>query len=146
MKRTSRPSAHSLEVGAVVAEADDNGASVEPTQRLQQHLDALVLDELSVVDDRRSVAFEELGEAQRVAFVRKPFVRVPGIRRIEPRLRKDPGECVGLLRWPPELDVDPGRNLVDTLHDPADLAHHAANVFGADHRGRRARENLATPR
>ena len=42
-----------LELGPVVAEADDHGAGVEAAQRLEQHLHALVLDQLAEVDDGR---------------------------------------------------------------------------------------------
>ena len=60
---------------AVVAEADDHGARVEPAQRLEQQLHALVLDQLPEVDDDRPVAGEERGEPLGVALVRQPLAR-----------------------------------------------------------------------
>ena len=65
-----------LELGAVVAEADDDCAYVEPLQRLEEHLDALVLDELADVHDGRHVARERLLEARRVAGVGMALVAV----------------------------------------------------------------------
>ena len=59
-----------LELLSVVAEADDHRPHVEPADSVEQHLHALVLDQLSVVDDGRSVAREELGEPLRVALIR----------------------------------------------------------------------------
>ena len=71
-----------LERLAVVAEADDHGAGVDLLQRLEQDVDALVVEELPEVDDRRLVAGEERGEPLGVALVRQPLVRVAGVRRI----------------------------------------------------------------
>ncbi len=51
-----------LELGAVGAEADDDEARVDPSHRLEQHLDALLLDQLPEVDDGRRVAREERRE------------------------------------------------------------------------------------
>ena len=59
-----------LELGAVVAEADDDRARIDPAQRLEQHLDALVPDQLAEVDDGRPVAGEERREPLGVALVR----------------------------------------------------------------------------
>src|SRR5690242_21451330 len=52
------------------------------SDRLEQHLDALVLDQLPEVDDRRPpLVREEAGEAPEVAFVRQPLLAVARIRR-----------------------------------------------------------------
>jgi hypothetical protein len=54
----------------VVAEADDHGARVHLLQGLEQDVDALVVEQLSEVDDRRLVSGEEGGQALGVALVR----------------------------------------------------------------------------
>ena len=59
----------SFELDAVVAEADDHGARVDVAQRLEQELDAFVLDQLAEVDDRRLVAGEKSPEPFRIAFI-----------------------------------------------------------------------------
>ena len=59
-----------LELLAVVAEADDHRAGIELAQRLEQNVDALVVEQLPEVDDGRFVAGEELGEALGVPLVR----------------------------------------------------------------------------
>ena len=48
-----------FELGAVVAEADDDGACVDPAKRVQQDMDALVVEQLAEVDDGRLVVLEE---------------------------------------------------------------------------------------
>ena len=146
MKRTSSPSACRSSSGAVVAEADDHRARVGPPQRLEQHLHALVLDQLAEVDDRRPVALEERREPRGIALVGQPLLGVPRIGRVEPSLREQAGERLGLRRRPPELDVDAGRDLVDAVHRPAHLAHDVADVPRADDRRRRSAQHLGTPR
>ena len=69
----------SLQLGPVVAEADDHRARVDLPQRVQQHVDALVVEQLAEVDDGRLVAGEELGEAAGVAFVRRALLGVAGV-------------------------------------------------------------------
>ncbi len=54
-----------LELRPVVAEADDHGAGVEALERLEEDVDALVVEELAEVDDRRLVAGEERRERAR---------------------------------------------------------------------------------
>ena len=75
-----------LELGAVVAEADDHRARVEAAQRLEQHVHALVLHELAEVDDGVPVAGEERGEAVGVGVVGQALLRVAGVRRVVARL------------------------------------------------------------
>src|SRR6476620_1721623 len=75
-----------LELLTKVAEADDDRARVEAGHRLEQHLDALVLDQLPEVDDGRPLLGEKAGEACGVAPVGKPLLRVTRVRRIGPRL------------------------------------------------------------
>ena len=58
---TGRPR---LQLGTVVPEADDHGARIQTAQRLEQDLDALVLDELAVVDDGRPVSGEKRAQAR----------------------------------------------------------------------------------
>ena len=58
-----------LELGPVVAEADDHGARVQLAERLEQHVDALVEEELAEVDDRRLVGREERLESVCVRLV-----------------------------------------------------------------------------
>ena len=135
-----------LELVPVVAEADDHRTRVQPTQRLQQNLYALVLDQLAVVDDRGPVAGEELREAQRVALVRQPFVRVSRVRRIEPRLCEEPRQRVRPRRGAPEIHVDTGRDLMDALDRAADLADDVPNVLRAHDRRRCVPEDVAAPR
>ena len=67
-----------LELGAVVAEADDDRASVDVAHRVEQHMDALVVEQLSEVDDRGLVSREELREALGVPFVRQPLAHAAG--------------------------------------------------------------------
>ena len=95
MKRASRPGGLPLELGAVVAEADDHRPRVDPSQRLEQDLHALVLDQLAVVHDGAAVAGEERREPLRVALVRQALLRVARVRRIEPRLGEELLERLG---------------------------------------------------
>ena len=62
--------AEALELLAVVAEADDHRARVHVAQRLEQNVDALVVEQLPEVDDGRLVAGEERRQALGVPFVR----------------------------------------------------------------------------
>src|SRR5918994_3721321 len=82
----------SLELLAVVAEADDHGAGVEALERLEEDVDALVVEELAEVDDGRLVVGEELFEAFGVALVGLPLLRVPRVRRGRPRPPPGGGE------------------------------------------------------
>src|SRR5581483_469190 len=75
-----------LEPRAVVAEADDERPRVEPAHRLEQQVDALVVEELPEVEDDRLVVREEPLELARVALVREPLVAVVRVRGILPAL------------------------------------------------------------
>ena len=76
----------SLELLAVVAEADDDGPRVDVPQRLEEDVHALVPQELAEVEDGRLVLGEERLEPVRVPLVGQPLVRVAGVRRIGPAL------------------------------------------------------------
>ena len=77
-----------LELCAIVAESDDHSAGVEPAERLEEHLDALVADQLPVEDDGLPVTGQEGGEPLGVALVGQPLVEVPGVRRIVAATRR----------------------------------------------------------
>ena len=139
-----RPS-EALELLAVVAEADDHRARVDLAQRLEQDVDALVVEELAEVDDRRLRAGEERGEPLGVAVVGQALVLVPRVRRIAPCLLDEAGERLGARPRPPVVDVDPGRYLVDVLDVADDLVEHRADVFRADEDGSRLLERLPPP-
>ena len=138
-------SATCLELLAIVAEADDHGAGVEPLERLQQDVDALVQQELPEVDDRRPLAREERGESLGVALVRKTLVRAPGIRRIAPRLLEQRGERLRPRARPPLLDIHSGRYLVDAVDVTAHLLEDVADVGRPDEHRARVRERLPPP-
>src|SRR5216683_5605838 len=85
-----------LERLAVIAEADDHRPRVESSHGLEQHLYALVLDQLAEVDDCRLGVSEEPREASRIARIGMPLARVGLIaarflqerrQRVHPRLR-----------------------------------------------------------
>ena len=69
------PRRQRLELVPVVAEADDHRPRVEAVQRLEQQVDALVVEQLAEVEDGRPLAREEALEPARVALVREPLVR-----------------------------------------------------------------------
>ena len=124
-----------LELAAVVAEADDHRARVERAERLEQQLDALVLDQLAEVDDGRAWAGARK-RASRSAFPssgrRGPGVA--GVRRIArlPRASSPASASSAALRG--ELvDVDAGRHLDDRLDvGRRPRSSTAADVLGAD--------------
>ena len=131
-----------LELAPVVAEADDHRPRVELAQRLEQHVDALVVEELPEVDDRRLGPREERAE---------PLARCPRPAAARPRCRGS-ADRAGLLeqrrRAPrpraraPLLDVDAGRHLVHAVDVAAHLLEHLADVRRADEHGLRSRERL----
>ena len=136
MKSTSQPVGLSLEVGALGAEADDHGAAIDVAQCLEQHLHALVVDQLAEVDDGRDIAREKLGQPLGVVLVRQPLARVAGVGRIGAGLGQQAPQGVlpGLRQ--PGADVDTGRHGADALDRSADLGDDVADVLGADdHRG-----------
>ncbi len=63
------PRCQLLEPFAVVAEADDHGPRVEPVQRLEEQVNALVVEELAEVEDGGLFPFEEALETCGVALV-----------------------------------------------------------------------------
>src|SRR5262249_61680089 len=90
-----------LELFAVVAEPDDDCARIHGPQRLEQDVDALVVEQLAEVDDRGRVAGEELLEARGIVLVRQPLVRVAPVRRVAAGLR---GQTRARLRPPPRAE------------------------------------------
>ena len=141
----ARP-AEQLELVAVVAEADDDGARAHVAQRLEQDVDALVVEQLPEVDDGRLVAGEELGQALGVPLVRQPLARVAGIRRVAPRLGEQAGERLVARTRPPLVDVDAGRHLVDAVDVADDVLEHLPDVRRADEDGLRAPRAPPVPR
>src|SRR6266498_3576137 len=105
----------SLELRAIVAEADDHGARVDRAQRLEQNVDALVVEQFPEVDDGRLVAAEKVRQPLGIPLVRKPLVRVPGIGRVRAGLSDQPGERFGTSLGLELMDVHPGRYLVDAI-------------------------------
>jgi hypothetical protein len=136
---------HRLELGAVVAEADDDGAGVDALERLEEHVDALVPQELPEVDDGRRVAGQERGEPLRVALVGEALVRVVGVRGVLPSLGDEPGERLVATSRPPLCDVDSGWHLVHVVDVVADLTHDPPDVRRPDEDRRRTPENLVAP-
>ncbi len=134
-----------LELGAEVAEPDDHGAGVEAAKRLEQHLHALVADQLPVEDDGLPVSGQERGEPLGVARVGKPLVAVPGVRWVVARLGEQRGEGIVARLRPPELDVDAGRDRVDSVDGAADLGHDIADVLRADQGSLRSGEHVRAP-
>ena len=135
-----------LELSPVVAEADDHRTRVHPSNRLEEHVDALVLEELAEVDDGRRVAGEECLEPLGVSLVRQSLVGVPRVGRVAPGLFDEPGERLGARTGPPLLDVHSRRDLVHALDVAADLLEDLADVRRPDEDGRRPGEHLSPPR
>ena len=134
-----------LELVAVVAEADDHRARLDVAQRLEQDVDALVVEELAEVDDRWLGLVEELRETLGVALVGEPLVGVARVGRIAACLLDEAGERLGARPWPPIVDVDAGGNLVDVLDVADDLVEHPADVVRADEDGARLLERPSPP-
>ena len=121
-----------LELGPVRAEADHDEARVDRLHRLQQHLHALLLDQLPEVDDGRLVAGEELREPGRVALVGQALARVAGVRTVAARLLEQRGERL-VARLEAELvDVDARRHLEHAVDVADDVLEHLADVHRAD--------------
>jgi len=144
--RCSSGRSHPLELCAVVAEADDHGARVDLAERLEQHVDALVVEELAEVDDRRPVALEERSEAFGVAVVGQTLVRVARVRWVAARLVEEAGERLVTRARPPLVDVHPWRHFVDALDVADDLLQHLTDMGGADVDGGCALERRVGPR
>src|SRR5205085_11049057 len=111
-------------------------------QRLEQYVDALVLDQLPEVNDRWPLLREERGEALGVTGIGMAFVTVD---RIQLRLLDQRRER--LLAWlrPKLVHVDARRNDLDPLDLPAHLLEHIADVLGAGVHDFRLRECFRTP-
>ena len=134
-----------LERGALGAESDDDEPGVEPRERLDQDVDALLLDQLAEVDDdglaRREEALEPIG----VALVGQALLGVAGVRPVAAGLLEQRGE--GNVAWlgHPLVDVDAGRYLEHVLGVAAHLAQDRADVVGADERRPRGGERFRAP-
>ena len=98
-----------LERRAVRPEADDDEPRIDSMHRLEQHLHALLLDQLPEVDDERPGPVEERGQPLRVAVVGQALVAA--VRWILARLGEQVRErCVTVLQHEP-VDVDARRHL-----------------------------------
>ena len=84
----------SLERRPVRAEADDDEARVHAVHRVEQHLHALLFDQLPEVENGRRVVREEGGQARRVALVGQALFGVVRVRRIASGLIEQRGERV----------------------------------------------------
>src|SRR5204862_740270 len=106
---------------------------------------ALVVEQLSEVEDGRLVALEPGGEPLGVSFVGKPLLRVARVRRVAAGFFEQ--RWKGLVGWlrPELLDVDTRRHLVHPLDMADDLLEHSADVRGADERRARLLERLPSP-
>ena len=131
-----------LERGAVVAEADDDGTHVESSQRFEQHLHALVLDQLPDVDDGRHVARERSLEACRVAAIGMTLVLV---LRILLGRGDQLCERAQAVFGDELLDIDAGRHLVHAVDVADDVLENGSDVRRADEDGVGARERLRSP-
>ena len=141
--KSVRGGRQALELLAVVAEADDHGARVELAQRLEQQVDALVVEQLPEVDDRRLVVGEELGEPLGVAVVRQALVAV--VRRVAAGLLEQRGERLGARLRAELVDVDAGRDLVDALDVADDLLEHPRGCAASRRRRPRRRASDSLP-
>ena len=130
----------SFQLLTVVAEADDDRTGIDLTERVQQDVDALVVDELAEEDDRRLVAGEELREALRIPAVGMTLVRVPRVRRIGPRLGEQFLQRLLARRGAKLVDVHARRHLVDAFDLTDDVLEHLADMGRSDVDGFRSRE------
>ena len=127
-------------------EADDDEAGLHTCERIDQDVNALLLDQLPEVDDDRWVGREETLESRGIALVGQPLLPVPGVRQVASRL-VDQSVGRGLARlWRPLVDIDAGRDLEDVLGVSTDLGEDGADVLGPDERGPGTRERLRPPR
>ena len=121
-----------LELDAEVPEPDDDRTRVDPVERLEQKLDALVLDQLPEVDDGGLIAREKGRKPLRVPLVGQSFLPVPWVGRVGAGLGKQVCERLVPALRAELVDVDAGRHLVDAFGDPRDLLDDAADVGRAD--------------
>ena len=129
----------------VGAEADDDEACVERLHRLEQHLHALLLDQLPEVDDGRGITGEELLEPLGVPFVRQALFRVAGVGRVGARCLEQRGKRGGSILEHEQVDVDTRRHLVHDTGLADDVGQDAPDVLRADVGDLRVRERLAPP-
>ena len=144
--RTPFAAARRFERRPLGAEPHDDGPRLDSLERVEEHVHALLLDQLAEVDDGREVAGEERGESLGVAAVGDPLLAVPRVRPVARGLLEQAGEGdvpgLGL----PEVDVDARRDLVHAVDVPADVPEHLPDVPRADERRARAGERLRSPR
>jgi hypothetical protein len=134
-----------LELLAVVAEADDQRPCAHLAQRVEQDVNALVVEQLAEVESGRLVVREPRGEPFGVALVRKALVGVAGVRRIPARLVEQGGERALTILDPELVDVDTRRNLVHVVDVADDVLEHGTDVRGADEDGVRRSQRRASP-
>jgi hypothetical protein len=103
---------HGLQLGAVIAEADDDGARIDAIERFKKEMDALVPEQLAEVEDRRRTRAGERGKPLGVAFVREPLVGVPRVRWVAAALLEQPSKCLFTRFGAKHVDVHARRNLV----------------------------------
>ncbi len=121
-----RPARCASSSSPVVAEADDDRPRVERRERLEQHLDALVLDQLPEVDDRRRARRRRSARAARRC--PRPGAAPRRCRGSAGRRRASSSSAASasLARLRAELvDVDAGRHLVDAVDVADDLLEHS---------------------
>src|SRR5213596_275524 len=95
-----------FQLAAVVAEADDQAARPRLAERLEQDVDALVVEQLAEVENGRLFAFEPGRKPPGVALVGKALLLVAGIRRIAASLVQQALEGLGPRLRPELVDVD----------------------------------------
>src|SRR5205085_12190809 len=125
-----------------VPEADDHGAGVEVAERFEQQVDALVVEELPEVDDRRLVGPEEGSEAFGVALVGEALIS--GV--VAASLLDERRERLVTRLGPELVHVYSGRDLVHAIDVADHLLEHLADVLAADADGLRPRKRLLRPR
>ena len=135
----------SLELGPVVAEADDHGPAPGLAKSLEQDVDALVVEQLSEVENGRLVALEPGLEPLGVALVGEPLFRVGGIRWVAARLLEQALERSRALLGLELVDVDSRRHLVDALDVADHLLEHRADMRRADESGCRLLKRRSPP-
>src|SRR5919201_1683637 len=136
-----------LQLVAVVAEADDDRSRLRLDfgQRVEEDVDAFVVQQLAEVENGRLVALEPGLEPLGVSLVREAFLGIAGVGRVAARLleqapeRGRPGFGLELV------DVDAGRHLVDAIDVADDLLEDGANVSRADEDGLGLCEAVSSP-
>jgi hypothetical protein len=134
-----------FELLAIVAEADYDRARVHIAECFEQHVHALVPEQLSEVEDGRLVVGEEGLEPLGVPLVGKTLVRVARIRRVGTALLDQCAERIVPVEWDELVDVDPRRDDVDAVDVAHDVLEHLADVLRPDEDGLGSRERLSPP-